>query len=510
MGGAMPLVEIRSGARFGAKNPGEPLMRDRKAPRSADLLLDDWERSAAFADPATAAAAREKRLARIRLLWERRTWLGRWTAIGLLIGIALAFFISNKYTSTTRLMPPDQGSSSGLGMLAQLFTSSKEDSPGGALSGIASNVLGTKSSGALFIGILESRTVKDALISEFNLRKVYGARRWQKARSDLESHTDIRDDRKSGIISISVTDKSPQRAAAMAAAYVTELNRVVTHLNTSSAHRERVFLEGRLQQVQQNLESDEKAFSQFASKNTAIDVPQQGKAMIEAAASLEGQLIAEETELQSLRQIYTDSNVRVKSMEAQVASLRRQLQQLGGKGAAPGSAAAQDNTSLYPSISQLPILGVTYADLYRRTKVQEAVFETLTKEYEIAKVEEAKETPSVKVLDPPNVAEKPSSPNRWLIIFGGGGFFFVLAAAWVLGDAKWKEINPNDPGKLLAQEIFGSTRNRIATLPHAVAKLRLGKSAPDLNGKTPSQDSAAEIPGGRGAKSVQRPGQQTH
>lgn len=488
-------------------------MRGRKAQRQ-DIFLDDWERSATLVDPEMAAAAREKRLARIRLLWDRRAWLGRATAIGILCCIAIAFLIPSKYTSTTRLMPPDQ-SSSGLGMLAQIFTGSKEgpgsSGDGGALSGMASSALGLKTSGELFIGILQSRTVEDALISEFNLRKIYGDRRWQKARSDLESNTDIEDDRKSGIIAIHVTDKSPQRAAAMAAAYVTELNHVVTNLNTSSAHRERVFLEGRLQQVQQNLETDEKAFSQFASKNTAIDVPQQGKAMIAAAASLEGQLIADETELQSLRSIYTDSNVRVKSAEAQIASLRQQLQQMGGKGGTGQSGSSdQGDSSLYPSIRQLPILGVTYADMYRRTKVQEAVFETLTQEYEMAKVEEAKETPSVKVLDPPNLAEKPSSPNRLLIILGGACLCFLAAVAWVLGQSKWDHIDANDPGKLLAQEIFGTSRRQFAVLSRRVAKLRVPHSAADRDGDSPTQNPAPDISGKRPANSVPQPGQQAH
>lgn len=482
-------------------------MRNREANRPPELLLDDWERAASLSDPRVAAAARERRLAKMRVLWDRRAWLGRVTLSGLLCCVAIAFLISDKYTSTTRLMPPDQQGSSGLGMLAEIFSSSKEGTSGG-LGNLAGNVLGVKTSGELFIGVLQSRTVEDALISEFNLRKVYRDRRWKKARADLESNTDIQNDRKSGIISIAVTDKSPQRAAAMAAAYVTELDRVVTNLNTSSAHRERVFLEGRLQQVQANLEADEKAFSQFASKNTAIDVPQQGKAMIEAAASLEGQLIAEQTELQSLRQIYTDSNVRVKSMEAEVASLRQQLQQLGGKGGAAPTDSAQDDSSLYPSIRQLPILGVTYADLYRRTKVQEAVFETLTKEYEMAKVEEAKETPSVKVLDPPNIAERPSSPNRWLIIFGGGALCFLAAGAWILIESKWNEVAPDDPGKLLAQEIFGTTRNQIATLSRRFAKTSASGVHGDRNGNNPSPAPSTDLSAGRTAKNAPRPSQQ--
>ncbi len=218
----------------------------------------------------------------------------------------------------------------------------------------------------------------------------------------------------------------------MAGEYVAELNRVVTDLNTSSAHRERMFLEGRLAQVKQDLETAEKNFSQFASANTAIDIQAQGKAMIDAAGALEGQMIAAETERQGLMQIYTADNVRVRSAQARVEELNRQLGRLGGK-----ADASSDSTSvagdpsgasaMYPSIRQLPLLGVSYADYYRATKVQETIFETLTREYELAKVQEAKEIPSVKMIDPPDVPEKKSYPPRLEIMLIGMALSFSPA-----------------------------------------------------------------------------------
>ena len=163
-------------------------------------------------------------------------------------------------------------------------------------------------------------------------------------------------------------DHDPQRARAIAQEYVTQLNNVVTQLNTSSAHREREFLEGRLEQVKVELESAEKEFSQFASNNATIDIKEQGKAMVEAAAALEGELIATETELQGLRQIYTDYNVRVRTAQARVNELNRQIQKLGGKPGFAAAAGEAKDSELYPSIRKLPLLGVTYADLYRKTK----------------------------------------------------------------------------------------------------------------------------------------------
>src|SRR4029077_15105148 len=134
----------------------------------------------------------------------------------------------------------------------------------------------------------------------------------------------------------------------------------------------------------------------------------------------QGQLIATQTQLESLRQIYTDSNVRVREAQARVDELGRQLRKIGGQsGNAAPTTDGGDAESMYPSIRQLPVLGVRYADLYRQTKVEEAVFQTLTQEYELAKVQEAKETPTVKVLDPPNIPEKKSFPPRGLIGLGG-------------------------------------------------------------------------------------------
>jgi len=278
----------------------------------------------------------EKALASLRMLWEHRGMLYRASLYALLASTLIAFLIPKRYESTARLMPPDNQSSSGLAMAAAAMSGS---AGAGGLGGIASDLLGLKSTSDVFVGILGSRTAQDKLIQQFDLKKLYWDRRMEDARKDLAGHTDISVDRKSQIISITVTDKSPQRAAAMAQAYVEELNRLVAELSTSSARRERIFLEGRLQAVNQDLEAAEKDFSQFASKNTAIDVKEQGKAMVEAAATLQGQLIAAQSQYEGLREIYTDINPRVRTLKARIDELQRQLEKLGGKGESATSAA---------------------------------------------------------------------------------------------------------------------------------------------------------------------------
>jgi uncharacterized protein involved in exopolysaccharide biosynthesis len=402
---------------------------------------------------------RTRSVATQRLVWANRRFILRAAAAGLLFSTLIAFLIPKRFQTTARLMPPDQGSS-GMSMAMMAAASGSIGSQiGSNLGSMAGDLLGLKNSSDLFIGILQSRTVQDDVINKFDLRKVYSDRRMEDAREDLSKNTYLSADRKSGIITVQVVDKSPKRAAAMAGEYVNELNWVVTELNTSSAHRERVFLEDRLTQVKQDLESAEQNFSQFATKNTALDIPTQGKAMIEAAATLEGQLIAAQTELEGLKQVYADGNVRVRSAQARVDELRRQLEKnLGNKSGDPGTGGVSTSQSLYPSIRELPALGVSYADLYRNTKIQEAVFQTLTQEYELAKVQEAKETPSVKILDYPDVPEKKSFPPRLQIMLLGTVLGLVTGFVWVFGKQRWSEVEPGDPQKIFAIEVIQTVR----------------------------------------------------
>jgi capsule polysaccharide export protein KpsE/RkpR len=399
---------------------------------------------------------RNRRIARAGHLWVHRKLLGKFTACGAAAFVLIALLIPSRYASTTRLMPPDPPQGQGLAMAAALA-----GKIGGNLGSLGNSLLGMTTSADLFSEVLLSRTVQDELVNKFDLRKVYGVRRWVDARKELTSETNISIDRKSGVLMIQVTDHDPKRASAMAQEYVAQLNSVVTQLNTSSAHRERVFLEERLSEVKVELEAAEKEFSQFASKNGAIDIKEQGKAMVESAALLEGQLIAARTEVQGLRQIYTDNNVRVRSMQARVNELESQLRKMGGSGESETSTGSPGN-ELYPSIRKLPLLGVTYADLFRHTKVEETVFETLTQQYELAKVQEAKEVPSVKVLDPADIPEKKVFPPRTLLVLTGAILAFVVGVLWILATDGWKKIDTQDPGKLLVLEMVASVKPQLA------------------------------------------------
>src|ERR1700676_2465513 len=210
----------------------------RLAPREETAIAEE------FVDP----RIHERTVAKLRIFWDERKFILRAGAYALLASTFIAVLIPSRYESVTRLMPPDGLGGSGLGLLSLISGRGGAGSMGstGGLGGIASDLMGVKSSGALFVGVVQSQTVQDRLIKQFNLMHVYHDSKIEDARKDLVEHTDASEDRKSGIVAITVTDRNPKRAASMAQSYVDELGRLVAQVSTSSARRERIFLEQRL------------------------------------------------------------------------------------------------------------------------------------------------------------------------------------------------------------------------------------------------------------------------
>jgi capsule polysaccharide export protein KpsE/RkpR len=400
-------------------------------------------------------------LAHLQLLWEKRRLLYRAAAWALAISTVIAFLIPNRYESSVSVMPPDSMNGSGT-MLAALASKASPE-----LAAMAGGLLGTKGSGALFVDLFRSRSVQDRVGDRLNLQKVYRARYKQDARKTLNDHTSVSEDRKSGVISLTVTDKNPERAHDIAQAYVDELNRLVSQVSTSSARRERIFIERRLTTVKSDLEDAEKQFSAFASKNSALDIKEQTKAMVESAGLLQGQLIASQSELQSLEQIYTSNNVRVRSLQARVDELKRQAQKLQGTDASLVSDAAQPD-QMYPPIRKLPLLGVEWADLYRRMKIQETVYELLNQQYELARIQEAKEIPTVNVIDTANLPEKKSWPPRGLIIVLLTVLSMAAAVTWIVGSSQLEQLDAQDPRRLLVLK----ARETTSSVSSVVSRFR--------------------------------------
>jgi len=386
----------------------------------------------------------------ITALIQRRRFLITTTAFGILLAVSYAFLLPNEYESMAQLMPPDQQTFSSVSALTALTGA-------GPLLSSAGSLMSVRTPGATAIGILSSRTAEDDIVNRFDLRAVYHRKLYVDARKKLAERTVLDEDKKTGLVGISVMDRDPRRARDITEAYVEELNKLLSEMNTSVAHREREFLEGRLKSLKSDLDSASNRLSQFSSRNATLNPQVQGQALLEAAAKLQAELITAQSELNGLKAQYSDENVRVRAAQARVDELQSQLRKMGGIGEQENGGDLKSG-QLYPSIRELPLLGVTYSDLYRQVTMEENIYETLTKQYEMAKVQEAKEIPVIKVLDRPTVAEKKSSPRRSLIILFGGLVSAFAAFLWVIACKLWEIADNSLPMKALVLSIIRTVR----------------------------------------------------
>jgi uncharacterized protein involved in exopolysaccharide biosynthesis len=379
----------------------------------------------------SAAAPIEISIAELGIvIWRRRRWLAKVIGLGTLVTIGIALLIPNKYTSTAQLMPPDPQVLSSTSMLSALAGT------GSIAPSLAGGLMSARTPAGTFIGILDSQTAQDDIINRFDLRRVYYRKLYVDTRKILTERTTIVEDKKSGIISIAVMDRDRYRARDLAEAYVEELDKLVNKESTSSARRERIFLEERLKSIKSDLDTSSRALSQFSSRNATMDPQKQGEATVEAAGKLQGELIAAESELSGLKAQYTDDNMRVREIRGRIDELQRQLRKMGGVGEDVNGADLKTD-QLLPSVRKLPLLGFTYYDLYRQVAMQDTIYQTLTKQYELAKVQEAKEIPTVKVLDEPDVPERKSSPHRMTIVALGFLLSALAGITWILASALW-------------------------------------------------------------------------
>ena len=398
------------------------------------------------------------------LLWDHRRLLLRFAAVALVLSIAVVFLIPKRYESTACIMPPENSGAS-TALFAALAGRSMSEL--GGLGTLAGTLFGARTTGPLYVDLLRSGTVSGNLIDRFHLQQVYGKRYRTDAAKKLARRTTVTEDKRSGVISIKVEDPDPSRARDLAQGYLDELNLLVIRTNTSSAHQERVFIEHRLASAENDLERAQKDMSDFASTHTTIDIKEQTRATVEATARLQGQLIVEQSELDSLKQIYGDENVRVRSARVRIADLQRELTKLSGTSAPLSaddnqvneSSPSFERASIYPPLRQLPRLAVPYADIYRRIRVQEAVFEMLTQQYEIARIQEAKEIPVVRVIDSPGIPEKKSFPPRTLFAILLAILSVTVASAWIIIQHRWEQVLMQDPRKALSLRIWDDLRD---------------------------------------------------
>jgi capsule polysaccharide export protein KpsE/RkpR len=400
-------------------------------------------------------------LANASVLWKHRKSLLQTAVIGSVITVLIVLLIPKRYESTARIMPPDSSSGSAAVLAALAGRGTGEL---GGFGSIAANLLGLRTTGPLFVDLLRSSSVSGDLIDQFQLQRVYHTRYRVDTAKRLAHMTSIVEDKKSGVIFIKVEDTDPKRARDLAQGYLDELNLLVNRTNTSSAHQERLFIEHRLQSAEAELERAQQKMSDFSSTHTTIDIKEQTRAMVDAAAKLEAQLIVEQADLDSLKQIYGDENFRIRAARARIAELTKQLKGISGTSeplqadgtVAPDNLSTSDRAEAdYPPLRQIPRLAVPYADIYRRVHTQEAVYQMLRQQYELARIQEAKEIPVIRIIDAPGIPEKKSFPPRALFSIALAGLIMTAAAGCILARERWAKLNPDDPRKTFMGQIAG-------------------------------------------------------
>ena len=403
------------------------------------------------AEPQAGLRSTPRWLYNLHVLWLSRIFLMRAAGIAFVISAAFVLTIPKMYESQARIMPPELPGPSPTMLAALAGHATGSDS----LGSLALSLMGPRNNSALFIDLMQSGSVSGGLIDRFHLLTVYHKRYRVDAAKALARRTRIEQDKKSGVITISVRDTDPVRARDMAQAYLDELNILVNRTSRSSAHQERVFIEKRLGEVKDQLTGAQQALSEFSSSHAAIDLKEQARATVESQARAQGELIAAQSQLDSLEQVYGNNNIRVREAEARIASIKRELEKMGGSPAPLPPATSGDANAAPPylPLRQVPRLAVPYANLYRDVEMRETVYNLLTQQDELARIEEAKDIPVVNVIDSPGIPEKKSFPPRTLLTLALTALALVLTSFVLLGRHHWLLIEPSDPRRQFAQEI---------------------------------------------------------
>jgi len=344
-----------------------------------------------------------------------------------ILAAGISLLLPNIYTGTTRILPP-QGQSSSSALMAQL----------GGLAGLA-GVAGIKSPNDLYVGMLKSRTVADDLIQRFDLNKLYEQKYQSNTRKELESRTTITSG-KDGIITIEADDKDPKRAAELANAYVDELFKLTQVLAVTEASQRRLFFERQFDQARDNLTKAEEAARKAMDKGGLVQVEGQGRAIIENTARLRGQITVKQVEIGAMRAFATDNNPDLQLAQQELESMKRELARIEGTSGTQSGKVREHDTS-----------GIDSVGLLRNVKYQETVYELLAKQYELAKIDEAKDSAVVQVMDKAIVPDRKSKPKRALIVILSAFAALFIGIVWAFireGMARAK-ADPEQANRLL-------------------------------------------------------------
>jgi uncharacterized protein involved in exopolysaccharide biosynthesis len=363
-----------------------------------------------------------------------RKWLiAKVTGIAVLAGVVLCFVLPVRYTATTKIMPPQQTQSTASMLMMNQLTSAG----GGSLAALAGGGLGLKNPNDIYIGLLTSRPIADAIIQKFSLADVYHAKDMTEARKELAGYTEVTSE-KNGFIAVSVTDKDKKRVAEMANAYTDELRILTKTLAVTEASQRRLFYEEQLKQAKDALVAAELAFQQVQQQKGLVQLDAQAKAMIESLSVLRAQVAAKQVEVQALRSYSTELNPDVQLAERELASLQAEESRLEQSNHSPGIAGL--------GLGNVPAAGLEYLRASHELQYQQALFDMLMKQYDAAKLDESKDAAIIQVVEPAIDPDQKSFPERGRIMvqFTIGGFLagcFLALLPW------WKKLLQADPDR---------------------------------------------------------------
>ena len=354
------------------------------------------------------------------LLVGRKRFIVRFVLGAAVLSIVVSLLLPIRYEAKVVLLPPQQNSSIGSALMGQLGNLGAL----GSLASLTGGGLGLKNPADMYVSLLTSRTVEDAMIERFGLMKEYRVKLMSDTRKELERRTTAIAGTKDGLIRLTIEDRDPKRAAELANGYVEEFRKLSASLAITEAARRRLFFEQQVQQAKDKLTEAEEAMAKTQQATGVLQIDSQARALIESAAVLRGQVVAKQVQIEGMRSFATDDNPSLVLAKQELAALQSQLEQLAGSQSDTGS-------DINLSKGRVTQSGMEYLRRFRDLKYQETVFELLAKEYEIAKLDEAREGAIVQVVDAAVPPDKKSSPHRTMIVMATTILSFFVAAFWV-------------------------------------------------------------------------------
>lgn len=331
----------------------------------------------------------------------RKVFIAAAAAIGALVGICLSLVLPSEYTSSGRLMPPQQTPSSSAMLMNQLTGTAA-----GLVPSAGGGLLGLRNPSEIYIGMLNSRNIAESIVNEFRLRDVYHVRDTMAARAKLANATSIVAE-KSGMIAISVTDRDRVRAAQMANAYIEHLRTLTRQLAFTEASQRREFYEEQLKTAKDNLVSAEFRLREVQQRKGVIQPDAQGRAVIAELADLDARITAKQVELQAQKSFSTENNPDVQLLQNQLDSMRQEQARLSRGTTRIGNSPM--------GLQDLAGSGLDYLKAAHELQYRQTLFDLLIKQFDSAGLDEAKEAAIIQVVDLPAPAERRSSPRTLLI-----------------------------------------------------------------------------------------------